>query len=398
MATTVQHFIGHSHGKTAWFPYLVIAFLPLALLDLRLPLPRIEIRLSDFYLLSMVAYFVLCRRDALPWIVKTLYPFVPFLLYVLIYSALNRNVDGVLEFVQWCFVLCWLPILSYVLRDADDSTLNSLLYGLLFVTVFIAIMHILSGRLMGYKLMGDARYAFGLFSLVAALSLARYKSQRYWWIMLVALTLMVLSLERKGIVIFFATILVLTPFWALKANNTKISVFLVSVQILAFLSGFIVFYLLIQNDASVIYFLDEERALWESDLHRENLIANGVQIFLDHPWFGVGAKALRQHMSGYYLNTSLALYTHNFYLDFFVEYGLLGTLLFMGATITCILQLTTGHPRTWLFIAIAFYCFAVPIFMANGTTTMLIYITALSCCFACAPKGNANFVKRQNGN
>lgn len=374
--------------KAGLFPYLVIVFMPLALLDIRLPLPGIEVRLSDFYLLLMFAAFLLKFKDALSWTFQTLYTFVPFLAYVLLYSALAGNRGGMLEFVQWGFVLLWVPILSYVLRDADEKLIRVLVLSLLAVALYIALAHAAIGKLTGYKLMGDAKYTFGLLALLSALCLLRFKGLMYWGVFIIALVLMALSLERKGVVIFLATMSFVVPLLALKVRSAYIASLLLATKLLVFASGFIIYFFFVRDAIEVTHFLDEDTALWQSNLHRSNLIANGVEIYLDSPWLGVGAKMLRESMSQFYLDTSLALYTHNWYLDFFIEYGLVGVALFLLAIVPAVLNVSVRHGLAWVLLPLAFYCFSVPIFMANGTTTMLIYLTAVASCRAAGWRGD----------
>lgn len=368
--------------KAGIFSYLVIAFMPLALLDIRLPLPGMQVRLSDFYLLAMFGVFLLRFNDAISWTMRTTYLFVPFLLYLLIYSLVMGNKGGVIEFIQWSYVLLWVPVLSYVLRDADEAMIRVLMFSLMAVAVYVAISHILNGELVRYKSMGDAKYTFGLFGLLSTLCLMRYKRWLYWVPFLLSLLLMGLSLERNGMVIYLATMLTIVPLMALKAQSLYTASAIMLAKIVVFSSGFIAYFLLFNDSMSVTHFLDEEQALWESNLHRANLIANGVEIYLDHPWFGVGGKLLREHMDQFYINSELALYTHNWYLDFFVEYGLLGVALFLLAVVPAIFNLSVNHKLSWAILPLTLYCFMVPVFMANGTTTMLIYLTGVACCRA----------------
>lgn len=374
-------------AKAGFFSYLAIAFMPLALLDIRLPLPGMEVRLSDFYLLTMFAVFLLRFSDALTWTIRTTYLFVPFLLYILIYSLVMGNTGGVVEFIQWSYVLLWVPVLSYVLRDADEAMIRLLMFSLMAVAVYVALSHIANGDLVRYKSMGDAKYTFGLFGLLSTLCLLRYKRLRYWPPFLLSLVLMGLSLERNGMVIYLATMLFIVPLMALRAQSFYTATAIMIAKVVVFTSGFIAYFLLFGESMSVTHFLDEEQALWESNLHRANLIANGVEIYFDHPWFGVGGKMLRQYMDQFYINSELALYTHNWYLDFFVEYGLIGVVLFLLAVVPAIFNLSVKHKLAWAILPLTFYCFMVPVFMANGTTTMLIYLTGVACCRASSWRG-----------
>ena len=204
------------------------------------------------------------------------------------------------------------------------------------------------------------------------------------WQVVIAIILSVLSKERTGAVVSVASLLLIFPLLMLGVGNLLVSSVLFGAKLVVLCSGFIVFSLLTDN-LSIRYYLDEESARWESDLHRSNLINNGVEIYLNNPIFGVGARELNVHMRDYYIDDRLALYTHNFYLDFWVEYGLVGVLLFFVPVFMSIFSVNVRHSSAKLLLPLVFYCFAAPTFMANGTTTMLIYLTGLAILIALQP-------------
>lgn len=366
------------------FPYLALLLLPFALLDIRLPVPGLQVRISDFYLLGLTGCFLIAYRDALPWLVKCIGPFVPFIAYIILHSIITGKPGNAVESVQWILVLLWVPLFSYAMKNGDDRILKALLLSLAFVAVYVAVSHIMMGQMTRYKYMGDAKYAFGLFALLAFLSLARYGGILRLLLLVIAIILSVLSKERTGAVVSVASLLLIFPLLMLGVGNLLVSSVLFGAKLVVLCSGFIVFSLLTDN-LSIRYYLDEESARWESDLHRSNLINNGVEIYLNNPIFGVGARELNVHMRDYYIDDRLALYTHNFYLDFWVEYGLVGVLLFFVPVFMSIFSVNVRHSSAKLLLPLVFYCFAAPTFMANGTTTMLIYLTGLAILIALQP-------------
>lgn len=370
---------GHPKKSLAdYFPYLVTSLFPLALLDIRLPGLPVQVRLSDFYLLILFPIFLLYFKGALDWTIKTAGPFVPFLLYMCVYSVFTGDMGGVVEAVQWALVLLWVPLFSYALSSGDKNLIRFILYCLFLVTTYVALWHLANGLTYSFKHLGDAKYSFGLFALLACLSLLRFNFTIGAIFVLSSIIMLIMSNERTGTLASVVALLLFRPLIGL-IRGYQVNMVLILAQLVFLCSGFIAFYLGISGDFIVTHYVDEELAQWESDLHRANLIANGVDIFLNHPLFGVGARNLEIFMEDYYLNPKLALYTHNYYLDFFIEYGIVGVVLFFLPVIHKIASMTTFHPLSWALLPLAFYCMTVPVFMANGTTTMLIYLSSVAC-------------------
>ncbi len=361
-----------------YFPYMVTSLFPLALLDMRLPGLPVVVRVSDFYLLILFPIFLLFIKGSMNWTLKTIGPFVPFLAYLCAYTVFTGDTNSVVEAIQWMMVLLWVPLFSFALNSGDKNLIKFILYCLFLVTTYVAIWHYANGLTYSFKHMGDAKYAFGLFALLSCLSLFRFNFIIGVIFVVSAIVMLILSNERTGTLASVVALVLFRPLIGL-IRGYQVNLILMFVQLVFLCSGFIAFYLGISGDFIVTHYVDEELARWESDLHRSNLIANGVDIFLNHPIFGVGARNLEFAMEDYYVNSILALYTHNFYLDFFIEYGIVGVLLFFLPVFYKIVSMTTFHPLSWAVLPLAFYCMTVPVFMANGTTTMLIYFSAVAC-------------------
>lgn len=364
-----------------WFVFCVVVAFPIIILDLRLPVPGVKVRVSDFYIIGLFGYFILFKPNALRWTISCLQWFVPFLVYLALSSLFRLNFSGIVELIQWCLILIWIPLFSYALRDRPEHALRLLLAGFATVAVAVALYHVSIGYVTSYKQLGDARFAFGLFALTAITTAFWRKSVGLALLILLALILLFLSDERKGILISFLAILMAWPVLKLNRYFSFAGPFAVVVFLASLVSGFILVYLGVRDSPDLIYFLDEEFARWDSNTHRANLLANGVDIFTNNPWFGVGGKGLREHMMMYYLNSGLAIYTHNWYLDMWVEYGAVGAALYAFAVIPVIgrVSRTPVHGMATLY-PLVLYCLLVPIFMHNGTTSTFIVVT----CFAIA--------------
>ncbi|MEF1303467.1 O-antigen ligase family protein, partial [Vibrio owensii] len=110
------------------------------------------------------------------------------------------------------------------------------------------------------------------------------------------------------------------------------------------------------------------------NLHRKLLLANGLDILLQHPILGVGAKMLPNYMINYFNYDELAIYTHNFILDTSIEYGLLGIALLFGGYFLfmkfCFNTLKDNRKRLLLSIDALIMVF----FVAVNTTIILILL------------------------
>ena len=380
IAITSEQRIFHSWLERG-YPYLVLCFLPIALLDLRVDPIIVKIRISDIYLVGLVCLFPFANSGAGSWFAKCLLPFVPFLFYVLLSALLRNNTGGLYEMIQWVIVLLWVPLFASVFSRVELSQLKYFMFAMVIAAFYVVAVHLYEGIYTRYKYMGDAKYTFGFMFLLVSL----WAFRRFTWPNLVLFSICAivlgLSLERKGILISLLTILTVVPLVSLRVSVFLQSLALMFIQVFCLVSGFIAYQWLVKGNIAVTHYLDEGRALWESNLHRGNLLSNGMEIFQSNPWFGVGAKKLDDHMQEYYLSEKLAHYTHNWYLDFFIEYGIVGVVCFFVPVIWIMLKIRPNHERAWLYIPLAAYCLSVPALMANGTTTMLIYFTAIASIF-----------------
>lgn len=373
------------NSKTYWrqYAYFVVFFLPLALLDVRLPLPGVNARISDLYLISLVGTLALSSWEAQRWMVRCVWLFLPFIGYVIVSALVARNISGLLGAFQWVLTLLWIPVCAYIFRQADINLIKLLWACIFIVAVYVAVQHLAQGITYGFKHMAGAKYSFGFAVLLGCL-LCRNVSPLIWLpCMVLCIVMLIFSDERKGMLLNVVTICGFVPMLLLiRGRSAAAGIFSVTLLLL-FFSGPILYYGFIRGDLAVTSFIDEEMAAWSSDLHRQSLIANGIDIFLKNPFFGIGAKKLMSSMGGYYLDPRLGLSTHNFYLDFLIEYGMIGIGLFLVPIILIFMNLRRDHPLSFIFLPLGFYCLCVPMFMETGTTTIITFFTGIACLIAC---------------
>lgn len=361
------------------FYVFIVLVLPVVLLDLRLPVPNLEVRISDFYLilLSLSVLFFVHRSGY--WFLGKLKYYIPFLVYATSILLFTKSYESMFEIVQWVLVLLWVPCMTLYLRGRELRLIKLLTIFLFFVTSYVVIYHISEGDWYRYKSLGDAKYSFGIFFLVSMVSFCFYKDRLFLFFLVISIAFLAFSLERKGILVGSLSVLCFLLMRYSRFFKAYPQIVLLSVMLVSYFSAFLIFFFTIQGDYEVIYFLDEERAKWESNYHRANLLANGLTIFYDHFWFGVGAGNMPVYMQEFYsLSNTLSHYTHNWYLDFFIEYGFIGFSLFFSYPFYLILHIKIASRRSLVLLPLAVYCILVPAFMANGTTTMIIVLTGLA--------------------
>lgn len=320
---------------------------------------------------------------------KLLHPCIGFVLlftgYVFISGVLNRVplMPLVTETVQWAAILSLLGILYAYGAFDDDRIMVYLSYALFVICSLVAAWHFSHGYQNGFKLLGVSKYAFGV--LCSILYLYRDKIRAYPVLMLIALVLLVLSQERKAL-LGFCLLFLLDQLYVkhlikqtLNETYTWVIVLVFSLVILAAVSttlyvGFDTLADQLEITQADILFANQSEARWVSNLHRKLLLANGIDILLQHPILGVGAKMLPHFMLSYFNYDELAIYTHNFVLDTAIEYGLLGiTILFGGYFLfmrDCFRSLNENRKS----LLLAVYALIMVFFVAVNTTIILILL------------------------
>ncbi|OQQ02758.1 ligase [Vibrio campbellii] len=320
---------------------------------------------------------------------KLFHPCIGFLLlftgYVFINGMLNRVplVPLVTETVQWVAILGLLGLLYAYGAFDDERVMVYLTYCLLVICSLVAAWHFVQGYQSGFKLLGVSKYAFGV--LCSLLYLYRDRIRAFPVLMLFAFVLLLLSQERKALLGFCLLVFIDTLFLRRLIQKTLSETYTWTVLlvggliVLATVSttlyvGFDQLADKLEITQEDIIFANQSEARWVSNLHRKLLLANGLDILLEHPVLGVGAKMLPNYMINYFNYDELAIYTHNFILDTSIEYGLLGIALLFGGYFLfmkfCFNTLIDNKKSLLLSI----YALIMVFFVAVNTTIILILL------------------------
>ncbi|YCO01640.1 O-antigen ligase family protein [Vibrio sp. VNB-15] len=320
---------------------------------------------------------------------KLFHPCIGFLLlftsYVFVNGMLNRVpiFPLITETIQWVAILSLLGLLyAYGVFD-DERVMVYLAYCLLVICSLVAAWHFAQGYHSGFKLLGVSKYAFGV--LCSLLYLYRARIRAFPIIMLFAFALLVLSQERKALLGFCLLVFIDQLFikrlirqtlsetytWTVLLASTLIVLTAIST---ALYFGFDQLADKLEITQEDILFANQSEARWVSNLHRKLLLANGLDILLQHPILGVGAKMLPNYMINYFNYDELAIYTHNFILDTSIEYGLLGIALLFGGYFLFMkfcFNTLKGNRKSLL---LSIYALIMVFFVAVNTTIILILL------------------------
>ncbi|WP_045404731.1 O-antigen ligase family protein [Vibrio jasicida] len=320
---------------------------------------------------------------------KLFHPGIGFLLlftsYVFVNGMLNRVpiFSLITETVQWVAILSLLGVLYAYGVFSDERVMVYFTYCLLIICALVAAWHFAQGYHSGFKLLGVSKYAFGV--LCSLLYLYRARIKAFPVLMLLAFALLLMSQERKALLGFcllvFIDQLFIKRLIRQTLNETHAwTVLLVSTLIiLATISAALYFGFeqladkleITQED---ILFANQSEARWVSNLHRKLLLANGLDILLEHPILGVGAKMLPHYMIHYFNYDELAIYTHNFILDTSIEYGLLGIVLLFGGYFHFMKQCFKTLKINRKSLLLSIYALVMVFFVAVNTTVILILL------------------------
>lgn len=320
---------------------------------------------------------------------KLMHPCMGFLVlftgYVFLNGLLNRVplMPLVIETVQWLAILCLLSLMyAYGMFD-DEWVMVYFTYLLFFICTLVALWHFAQGYQSGFKLLGVSKYGFGV--LCSLLYLYRDKIRAFHLLMLVALVLLVLSQERKALLgfclLFFFDQLLVKKLMRKSLNETYTWTILLALSFMVFTAVATTLYVGFETLADTleitqedVLFANQSEARWVSNLHRKLLLANGLDILLQHPILGVGAKMLPNFMISYFNYDELAIYTHNFVLDTAIEYGLLGIALLFGGYFLFIRFCFRSLNDNRKSLLLAIYALIMVFFVAVNTTIILILL------------------------
>ena len=357
---------------------------PMYFTDFRLHFAGLIIRLADIMSLMILGLFVICYLKGK---VELLLPkgfifLVIFLTYCLLNGLWHSGVfKGLVATFQWVIILSTLAIVySHSIVHSQKFT-SIFLKTLLSICVVVVLYHFSEGKLMHYKDLGDAKYVLALTGVLLLSYSYYYQDKRYLLPLLILYPFILLSLERKGILAFHIVLFVYLCFsMKLLARVGLLTVFGLSLIFILVnpsaldLSNFHVF----EYNEYEMLGLDEEQALWVSNLHRQSLLENGWDIFTSNWVFGVGPKMLPNSMLDYYYNPGLALYTHNVFLDTLIEQGTIGLLLLFSPYFIYIFSGAVRLGRGGVcFISLCMYSGTMLFFMSGGAPSMVLFYLPL---------------------
>jgi O-antigen ligase len=357
---------------------LAAAVIPLYLSMFRMVIGGVNFRLADIFSIAVISLSFLLipaiRGQALNIRMVILYGLS---IYMLFQSIIYANTfAGIKEIIQLLFVGFFIVMNNWVISINRDRYLQYFIYFLVLSASVTVLYHFATGNLYRYKNAGDGKYVFGLLSVVLFLSWVHSKKTKYVYYFMLSLPILLLSLERKGL---FGLILVVFAFLAVNVIHylkLKVSHLIVLFVIVAFI-------LLLFNGSDIgryyldkVYFdlsVDEVDALYISNVHRESLIINGIQIFLNNMYFGVGADNIYREMEAFYTDFRLANVTHNFYLDNLIKLGVFGFLFLAALAVVAINS--AKSKASYLFIL---YLLFVSSFMSDGQSVLLLFLFSTS--------------------
>lgn len=357
---------------------------PLYFSNFRLLIGGLILRPADVLGLSIIALFLFCsRHDAVKLYLPKGFSFIVIFLIYCFLNALSQSglFKALLATFQWTIILATLSIVySYSLTHPKKFAVI-FINSFILICLYVLLYHFSIGKFYHYKSLGDTKYVFSLTAVLILSYSYFYQDKRYLLILCIIYPFIILSLERKGILAFHAVLFIYLCF-SLKSLARISLLALLPVLLLVVLknpdmidfSGFQVFE---YNEYEMVA-LDEEQALWVSNLHRQSLITNGWDIFQSNWAFGVGAKMLPSAMLDYYTNPSLALYTHNVFLDTLIEQGVVGLLLLFSPYFIYIGSGKVKLGREAVcFVSLCVYSAIMLFFMSGGAPSMVLFYLPL---------------------
>ncbi|MCR9932520.1 O-antigen ligase family protein [Vibrio antiquarius] len=373
-----------SSHRASWFAACLLA---LFFIPMKFRAGGIALAPSDIVSLLSIGFTALVVLEEKAE--KLMHPCMGFLVlftgYVFLNGLLNRVplMPLVIETVQWLAILCLLSLMyAYGVFD-DEWVMVYFTYLLFFICTLVALWHFAQGYQSGFKLLGVSKYGFGV--LCSLLYLYRDKIRAFHLLMLVALVLLVLSQERKALLgfclLFFFDQLLVKNLMRKSLNETYTWTILLALSFMMFTAVATTLYVGFETLADTleitqedVLFANQSEARWVSNLHRKLLLANGLDILLQHPVLGVGAKMLPNFMISYFNYDELAIYTHNFVLDTAIEYGLLGIALLFGGYFLFIRFCFRSLNDNRKSLLLAIYALIMVFFVAVNTTIILILL------------------------
>ncbi|MDD1782178.1 O-antigen ligase family protein [Enterovibrio sp. ZSDZ35] len=309
---------------------------------------------------------------------------IVFVLYIFL-SGLYNNVPAkliLIEMVQWLSIAAFLGVLHQENLLASPRFLSLVALYAFGGACYTAAWHLSHPEFNDFKHLENTKYFFGF--CFAMLYVMRHQIRFSHLFLFIALVLLLMSGERKAMfgvaAILLADYLFCRPIPAQQQDNLQamLMFFLAGVALAAFSSWYIwgiqPFLDAIEFNRYDVLFADQNEAQWNSELWRKLLLANGFELFLSHPWIGVGPKMLPDYLAPFFLNPNLAIYTHNFVLDVAIEYGTVGLVILIGGFLRGARRLYRQRAQNPVAFLLAVYILAMVLFVAVNSTIMLMFL------------------------
>lgn len=352
----------------------------------RIKLSGIELYLGDVIgLIAIVLLFLITMRIQL--FSSTLHAsnfILVFIVYIFLCAVINDAPLSLalIEMLQWLSIAAFLGVLHQAGYLSSLHFLSLLALYALSGAFLTAIWHLFQPQFTDFKQLENTKYLFG-FSCTL-LYLMRKQIRFSQILLIVAVAMLILSQERKALLSLIIMIIVDLLFCHQKSEKPATNNH--SLLIMLFLGGAVVMASLIywlnpstfmdrfQISSFDLVFADQTQTQWNSDLWRRLLIVNGVNLFMEHPFWGVGPKMLPEFIAPYFQSQELINYTHNFILDVAVEYGLIGITILLGGFLLATRRLFQQRIQNPISFLLAVYILAMMLFVAVNSTVMLMFL------------------------
>jgi hypothetical protein len=357
---------------------------PMYFTDFRMYVGDLILRLADFMSLTIIVLFIVCKRFAVVQLyLPKGYAFLSlFVVYCFINGIWHSGLfKAIIATFQWLMILFTLAIVYSQFVMQPNKFVPLFFKTLLFICLFVVLYHFSLGEFNSYKSLGDAKYILALTGVLMLSYTYYYQDKRYLLPLCILYPFILFSLERKGILafhlvlIFYCCLSFKSLFrWGVLTACFALLILLLINPLLMDFSNFSIF----EYSKYEMLHLDEEKALWVSNYHRQSLLGNGWDIFINNVWFGVGPKMLTYSMVDYYTNPGLALYSHNVFLDTLIEQGSIGLcLLLLPYFVYLMSNNLQQRGKKGAFIGLSVYSLVMLFFMAGGAPSMVLFYLPL---------------------
>ncbi|KXF80015.1 O-antigen ligase family protein [Enterovibrio coralii] len=360
---------------------VILFFIPF-----RVSVAGVNLYLAD--LLGIIAIGLLAiatlRGQLLHSTIKASGFIVVFVIYIVLCGLIN-NVPSkliLIEMVQWLSIAAFLGVLHQKNLLASPRFLSLVALYAFGGAIYTALWHLSHPEFNDFKHLENTKYFFGF--CFAMLYVMRHQIRFSHLFLGIAFVMLLMSGERKAMIgvvaVLIADYLFCRPLNARQQQNIQtMLVFALAAISLSVLSAWLTWGTqplldAIEFNRYDILFADQEEAQWDSELWRKLLLANGFELFLSHPWLGVGPKMLPDYLEPLFLNPNLAIYTHNFVLDVAIEYGTVGLFILIGGFLIGARKLYRQRAQNPVAFLLSVYILAMVLFVAVNSTIMLMFL------------------------